>query len=102
MTVKHRILNLALLESTKSNIAIQKMGCVIYKGNQIVAKGYNQVYDRNSERPKGKASMHAEMTTIESLARKHKVVKDLRKLLVLTKERSAIFDHLISSCRKGR
>jgi len=83
--IKRRILETALKESKKSNIPIQQMGCVIYKGKKIVSKGYNQVYDRNSEIPKGKASIHAEMNTIENLARKHNVLKDFRRLLVNTR-----------------
>jgi deoxycytidylate deaminase len=83
--INRRILGLALRESKKSNISIQQMGCVIFKGNQIISKGFNQVYDRNSERPKAIATIHAEMNTIENLARKHNLLKEFRRLLVATR-----------------
>jgi deoxycytidylate deaminase len=83
--IKRRILEAALKESRKSNITIQQMGCVIYKGKQVISKGFNQVYDRNSPSPKAKATIHAEMDTIENLARKHNILKDFRKLLISTR-----------------
>ena len=62
-----------------------------------------QVYDRNSLKPKAVASMHAEMTSIENLARKLNMIKDLRKLLVNTKiNNSSLNPKVIKSCRKGR
>ena len=83
--IKRRILETALKESRKSNISIQQMGCVIFKGNKIISKGFNQVYDRNSSKPKAIATIHAEMNTIENLARKHNILKDFRKLLISTR-----------------
>lgn len=104
--INRRILEVALKESKKSNIAIQQMGCVIYKGKQIISKGFNQVYDRNSEVPAGKASIHAEMNTIENLARKHNLLKDFRKLLVTTRgycpsEICSLRPSMKLQCRKG-
>ena len=101
--MRFRILDLALRESQKSNIYAKGMGCVIFKGKQIISRGYNQVYDRNSLKPKATASMHAEMTSIENLARKLNMIKDLRKLLVNTKiNNSSLNPKVIKSCRKGR
>jgi deoxycytidylate deaminase len=80
------------------------MGCVIFKGKQVISRGYNQVYDRNSEKPKAMATMHAEMSSIEELARKLNLIKDLRKLLVSTKvfNPCSFSNRLVKSCRKGR
>jgi deoxycytidylate deaminase len=83
--MRFRILDLALRESRKSNITTKEMGCVIFKGNQIISRGYNYIYERNILKPPAFATMHAEMTSIENLARKHNMIKDLRKLLVNTK-----------------
>jgi len=102
--MRFRILNLALREAQKSNIYEKNMGCVIYKGKQIISRGYNQVYDRNSFKPKAPATMHAEMTSIENLARKLNMIKDLRKLLLNTKlyNVSSLNARPIKQCRKGR
>lgn len=102
--MRFRILDLALRESRKSNIYAKGMGCVIFKGKQVISRGYNQVYDRNSIKPKGLATMHAEMSSIEELARKLNLIKDLRKLLVSTKVFNpySFNNRLIKSCRKGR
>jgi deoxycytidylate deaminase len=101
--MRFRILDLALRESQKSNIYAKGMGCVIFKGKQIISRGYNQVYDRNSLKPKAVASMHAEMTSIENLARKLNMIKDLRKLLINTKiHNSSLNPKVIKSSRKGR
>lgn len=102
--MRFRILDLALRESKKSNIYAKGMGCVIFKGKQVISRGYNQVYDRNSEKPKALATMHAEMSSIEDLARKLNLIKDLRKLLVSTKIYNpySLNPRLTKSCRKGR
>jgi len=102
--MRFRILDLALRESQKSNIVAKEMGCVIFKGKQIISRGYNYVYERNIIKPPASATMHAEMTSIENLARKHNMIKDLRKLLVNTKayNTSIVSPRLIKQCRKGR
>lgn len=102
--MRFRILNLALREARKSNIHSKGMGCVIYRGNKVISKGYNQVYDRNSEKPKGLATMHAEMSSIEDLARKLNLIKDLRKLLVSSRvyTQSSVIPRLKPECRKER
>jgi deoxycytidylate deaminase len=102
--MRFRILDLALRESRKSNIYAKGMGCVIFKGKQVISRGYNQVYDRNSQKPKALATMHAEMSSIEELARKLNLIKDLRKLLVSTKvfNPCSFNTRLVKSCRKGR
>jgi tRNA(Arg) A34 adenosine deaminase TadA len=101
--MRFRILDLALREAQKSNIYAKGMGCVIFKGKQVISRGYNQVYDRNTIKPKAFATMHAEMTSIENLARKLNMIKDLRKLLVNTKVyNSSLNARIQKSCRKGR
>jgi deoxycytidylate deaminase len=102
--MRFRILDLALRESMKSNIYAKEMGCVIFKGKQIISRGYNHVYDRNTFRPPASATMHAEMTSIENLARKLNIVKDLRKLLVSTKvyNSNTVCHRTQKQCRKGR
>ena len=102
--MRFRILDLALRESLKSNIYSKEMGCVIFKGKQIISRGYNQVYDRNTIKPKAIATMHAEMTSIENLARKLNIIKDLRRLLVDTRvfNSSIVSSRIKKQCRKGR
>jgi len=70
-----RIFCRAMQTSTKSNYDKHQMGCVIFKGKKIVSTGYNLVFGS------GKASLHAEAHAMENLARKHGVLKDLRKNL---------------------
>jgi len=75
MSVNQKILDAALIISKKSNFVKQPMGCVAARGKKIIASGYNSIYGS------GKATLHAEQHVIEQLARRHRLLPHLRKLL---------------------
>jgi deoxycytidylate deaminase len=75
MTVSRKILDAALIISKKSNFKKQPMGCVAAQGKRIIASGYNSIYGS------GKTTLHAEQHVIEQLARRHRLLPNLRKLL---------------------
>lgn len=59
MSKDARFLKLAKKESTKSNHADYKIGCVITKKSQIIATGYN-LYKTHTKSPHPYKSIHAE------------------------------------------
>jgi tRNA(Arg) A34 adenosine deaminase TadA len=75
MSTKYRFVSAALKASLASNFTKQPMGCVVYRGNKIVVSGYNSRFGS------GKATLHAEQHAIEQLARRHRLLPNLRKLL---------------------
>ena len=70
-----RKIQIALNASLHSTFSKQPMGCAIFEGTKVVAKGCN--YFCGS----GHSTMHAEADAIEKLARRHGLLKPLRKML---------------------
>ena len=68
-------LGAALGAALKSNFVKQPMGCAIFEGRKIVATGCN--YFCGS----GHSTMHAEAVAIEKLARRHGLLRPLRRML---------------------
>jgi tRNA(Arg) A34 adenosine deaminase TadA len=102
--LKHRIVKAALETSRKSNFTKHPMGCVIFKGNEIVSSGCNLMFGS------GSTTLHAEQNAIEQLARRHGRLRHLRRLLnkspLSTTMGVSHVDSLLpygrQSCRKDR
>jgi deoxycytidylate deaminase len=95
------MIHTALEAALKSNFTKQPMGCAIFDGNKIVATGCN--YFCGS----GHSTMHAEADAIEKLARRHGLLRPLRRMLSSIPIASSIPDYYLkvtkeSSCRQGR
>ena len=88
---RYRFISAALKASLDSNFTKQPMGCVVYKGNKIIVSGYN------SKLGSGKATLHAEQHAIEQLARRHRLLPYLRKLLK-SYDTPIVTPHTISPC----
>ena len=100
-----RMIHSALEASLKSNFLKQQMGCVVYRGKKIIVSGYNSRFGS------GKATLHAEQHAIEQLARRHRLLPHLRKLLKMyqtpdiptkTISHCHLLPYEIQSCRKDR
>ena len=96
-----RKIQIAFQASIHSTFTKQPMGCAIFEGKKVVAKGCN--YFCGS----GHSTMHAEADAIEKLARRHGLLKPLRKMLSSIPIASDIPSYLVRAYsmpqyRKGR
>ena len=96
-----RKIQIALNASIHSTFTKQPRGCAIFDGKKLVAKGCN--YFCGS----GHSTMHAEADAIEQLARRHGLLKPLRKMLSSIPIASDVPSYLVrpysvSHYRKGR
>ncbi len=88
-----RMVHSALEASDNSNFdKSRRMGCVAYLKKKPVVYGFN------SKIGSGKATLHAEQHVIEQLARRHRLLPNLRKLLMMY-ETPDVPTKTISHCR---
>jgi deoxycytidylate deaminase len=96
-----RMIHTALAAALNSNFTKQPMGCAIFEGRKIVATGCN--YFCGS----GHSTMHAEADAIEKLARRHGLLRSLRRMLSSIPIASEIPEYYLKAskelqCRQGR
>lgn len=96
-----RMVRIALEAALNSNFTKQPMGCAIFDGRKIVAKGCN--YFCGS----GHSTMHAEADAIEKLARRHGLLRPLRRMLSSIPIASHVPEYFVKAskelqCRQGR
>jgi tRNA(Arg) A34 adenosine deaminase TadA len=94
-------LTAALTAALESNFPKQPMGCAIFEGNKIVATGCN--YFCGS----GHSTMHAEADAIEKLARRHGLLRPLRRMLSSIPISTEVPQYYLKAgkelqCRQGR
>ena len=94
-------LDAALSAALNSDFKKQPMGCAILDRLEIVARGYN--YTCGS----GHSTMHAEADAIEKLARRHGLLRPLRRMLSSIPISSHVPEYFVKAskelqCRQGR
>ena len=96
-----RMIHVALDAALNSNFKKQPMGCAIFDGRKIVATGCNYFCGSKN------STMHAEADAIEKLARRHGLLKPLRRMISSIPIASEIPEYYVKAskelqCRQGR